>query len=216
MAWGSWRGSRQKTLFWIPRAQMWVMWWWEHSSVLKRNMHHILCSHFAWAGFTWGTRWVQSPQSYWSLVTALRAHAVRQQTHVHVCVFKFVLSEHCLCVNKILRKAAVQTSWTAPVSDCAWLRVRLTTFALFGRHLYVGQPHILGLVLDYQQANKWGNDANHSRGGQYRPPAVTLRQHSGNDGAQAAGQIHAARQNRPPRPELRGLEPLMEEKREKH
>lgn len=90
---------------------MWVMWWWEHSSVLKRNMHHILCSHFAWGGFTWGTHWVQSPPSYWSLVTALKAHAVRQQKHVHVCAFKLVLSEHCLCVNKIQRKAAVQTSF---------------------------------------------------------------------------------------------------------
>lgn len=83
-----------------------------------------------------------------------------------------------------------------------------TSFALLGRGLHAGQPHVLRLVLDHQQADEGGGHADHPRDGQDGPPAVALRQNRGNDGAQAAGQVHAAGEDGPPRPELRRLKPL--------
>jgi len=88
------------------------------------------------------------------------------------------------------------------------LKLSLTCFALLGCCLYVGQPHLAGLVLDEQQTENRGHHTNHPGDRQDGPPAVALRQHGGDDGAQAAGQILAAGEDRPPCPELRGLEPL--------
>lgn len=85
----------------------------------------------------------------------------------------------------------------------------LTSFALLGhRHVDVGQSDISRLILDEQQADEGENHADHPRGCQDGPPAVGLGQHRGDDGAQAACQVHAAGQDGPPGPKLGGLEPL--------
>lgn len=92
---------------------------------------------------------------------------------------------------------------------CMLTHMSLTPFALLGRcHLNVGQPHVSGLVLDEQQADQRERHANHTGRRQYGPPAVGLAQHRGDDGAQAAGQVHAAGQDGPPGAKLGGLEPL--------
>lgn len=84
----------------------------------------------------------------------------------------------------------------------------LTSFVCLGRCLYIGQPHIFRLILDEQQADEGECHTGYSGRWQYRPPAVSLGQNRGYNGAKAPGQIHAAWQNCPPCPKLRGLKPL--------
>lgn len=135
-------------------------------------------SHVRWE------QWEQSPQT---LVPIQVAHVL--------C---------CMYTHLNIHKRGVQQSPPTLQSQRS-----LTSFALLGRcHVDVGQSDISRLVLDEQQADEGENHADHPRGWQDGPPAVGLGQHRGDDGAQAACQVHAAGQDGPPGPKLGGLEPL--------
>lgn len=166
----------------------------------------------------WGAHWVHSPPSHWPLVTTQKAHAVQKHTHTHLDNAQF-------CVNRLLKEVCLIHS--ATVWEEQWLNHvpwrpkhkscgkshSLTSFALLGRYFYIRQPHILGLILDDQQTDEGESHTNQSRCWQDCPPVVSLRQHCGNNWAQAASQIHAAGENCPPCPELRRLKPLTADKR---
>lgn len=155
----------------------------------------------------WEAHWVQSPPRNWPLVTTQEAHAVQKHTYTSG-------QRTVMCLDYMV--TCFSSGWNLfliVIKINNLVKVSLTSFALLGRCLDTGQPHILRLILDDQQADEGDRHTNHSRDWQYCPPAVTLGQHRGNNGAQAASQIHATGQNCPPCPKLRGLKPLTADKR---
>ena len=74
-------------------------------------------------------------------------------------------------------------TWGQCITRWVLTTVCLTSFALLGCCLDIGEPHILGLILDDQQADEGEGHTNHPRDRQYRPPAVCLGQHCGNNGS---------------------------------
>lgn len=79
--------------------------------------------------------------------------------------------------------------------------------------LNAGQTHVFGLVFHQQQADDSEGHAENPGGADDAPPAVVQSQQRGDNGAQAASQVHAAAQDGPPCAKLRWLEPLRRENR---
>ena len=80
--------------------------------------------------------------------------------------------------------------------------------SLLLRRFHGRQAHVRGLVPEEHGAHQREAGADDARGGQDGPPVVVLQQHGGHERAQAAGQVHAAGQDRPIGTELGRLEPL--------